>query len=1544
MAIQLNEVKVQKDVAEDISYTAWTLKNHDWSYIKSKLESATKIDPANADYKSVYNKVVSKEYNSITEKDYETLRQVLKYKKGFYEKGDEIAEIPGNGSGEFQLLDPGYYLIEISAPGGKTPTVNMETYLTNNASWKTADGKLVLKFGKANSTDRMRWSLSENGTVIAGGKYEINEQAVFLYQANNILSERKTYNDLINGNGKNGTSMVRSRDDASEKSVGYIDYYNDPSRDEKHHIYRENISMLSNGDLIYSSDEHTYTYLKDSFDADTVYSCSKYSHDDLYDFFEHSLNVFEDKKTFCKIIFSIKGYEFYASDSGVYDSFTVVSGMHPSLKANAISDGISGNTKDYETFKSLVDAGSFKDFEVKKLFVDAASCVMYNSLVATKTEGTYCTDGGHVYLIANIDAAVCNKKFTYKMDNGAGQVELSNPSFMTIKAGFGGLSKRDHKVCKSDIKKGQLDLGFGEKTFAEDNTQNIDGEVTFEIDGKVSGPSISGGGGKGSGMRRNDYGTLYWQDAETGYIKIKYLGDASLECSDLTVKLDKDSGDNELQLHTLTAGKNGTSFTVSNDGNIKVPNNTDIPIEINANSYTGNLLPVGTINEKSQLLSLRKVTKSYYKNGSIYRDCYEDLSSDMPISYTFYENGDYLGVEDDLNGYTIESIDDGFYEDENAATDIANIKFEMQNYDFNLNLMNLYNNVTVEDNETFDALKKTTTLQNKGSTKQNIYIHNTLDQVFQLSLEYGNTLDLEALYEFNDNSKTTLKRVENAEIAYSQMQFSKYTKRPADDSSVYYKEKTKVKVSGGQKVLITFFFSSQRLRIDETMSNFPNNTVFYPILYVPAASLPEQLNFDVSENNYGSWIGSKHLNDGAEPHIGGSRSFQVVEMTMPFASLSITAYVKKNAYKVNILNDLYLNIVPTVLSQKEEFEYGESIAIRFFLPKSMKVSNLRCLDESDEDQRKDIMYIQNNIKNIDPESFFSIGDAYQRISNLKSDSTELQWYEEEIKNLTEKSFFKDTLKYSLYCARNTVSSADGSDKDSDFMLRNLYRNFNPNVVKSLSDDYPIIVVHMSQNSLSLRLTSDYLLFSEVACIENGSSLGLSIFKRAHFLLMASAGRTGNGGNGVSGAASSDEGHNGGNGGDGYIGGNGGNGTGVNRWSPYIGLWRSIVLSDIGLSSGIAGGGGLCGRGFLSYGAIGTAGGTLIGRFHFRNISENGVNVLRLGAVPVYTGCHYLGVVTLQKTDWTNQHVNAVLSLKAGVAGQNGLDGIKSINRLGGYGGAPGTPSYVRIINNKFYQFRFGINFLSGSNFYQEISPLKGVFDNRPNIVKSGLFLGPGIRGNSSCNEYGYSGLKRAFTVRGRGEHLDSCPLMRATSLTSSLNYSDYKPFFSPIDSNFQFNSDMLSGDSFNNFSMNGIFFQKDGLGSDSVKERCLKWGDNEENLTFDKRDTGLSEMYTILNINQCIVKYDSCESLKMSLINAKIKAISHMSYESGVVIMLNIGDVEDGGRNSPNYISPLSIGGFTIEYGKYDTIAENDLVGYANNNVNNISTIFNYWR
>lgn len=1550
MAIQLNEVKVQKDVAEDISYTAWTLKNHDWSYIQSKLKEAESTDPANTSYKSIYSKVVNKEYSSITEEDYETLRQVLKYKKGFYEKGDEIADIPGDGNGEFQLLDPGYYLIEISAPGGKQPTIDMTSYLTNNAEWKTTDGKLVLKFGKADSTDKMWWTLRENDAVIAGGKYELNEQAVFLYKANNILSERKTYSDLI--------KTIRSRDDTSSKPDDYIDYYNDLSRDERFHIYKENISMLNDGDLIYSSDEHTYTYLKsDISDSNKIYSCSKYSHNDLYDFFEHHLNVFEDKKNFCKIIFSIKGYEFYANNPKVYEHFTIVTGMHrDTLNATAISDGKNGNKADYDIFKSLVDAGSFKDFEVKKLFTDTTCCNAYNALVASKTNGTYCTDGSHIYLIANIDAAVCNNKFTYKMDNGASQVELSNPSFMTIKVGFGGLSKREHEASQTDITKGQLDLGFGEKPFTEDEdntTLNEDGKAVFEIDGKAVNITASGGGGRGAGMRRNDYGTLYWQDAEPGYIKIKYLGDASLECSTMSISCDGK------ELHTLTAGKNGgTSFTVSNSSEIKVPNDTDIPIEINARSYTGNLLPDGIINKDSQLLSLRKVTKSYYKCGNIYRDYYEHLSSKSEISYKFYEHGDYLGIEDSTNGYTVESIYDGFSEGRVAVTNIADIKFEMQNYDFNLNLMCLYNNVTVEDNETFDALKKTTTLQNKGTTKQNIYIHNTLDQVFQLSLEYSNTLDLEALYEFNDNSIVTLKRVDNARIAYSQMQFSKYTKTTADDNSVYYKEKTKVKVSGGQKVFITFFFSSQRLRIDETMSNFPNSTVFYPILYVPDRNSPEQLDFDVSEDkeNNNNWKGADALKENG---IGGSRSFQVVEMTMPFASLSITAYVKKNSYKVNILNDLYLNILPTVLSQKEEFEYGESVAIRFFLQKSMKVSNLKCFDESIEKQ--DIMYIQNNIKNIYPESFFSIGDAYQRISNFSDDTAELQYCEEEIKNLTDKVFFKDTLKYELFCARNSVSSAEASDdKDNNgkdlFKLRNIYKNFDPSVVKSLSDDYPIIVVHMSQNSLSLRLTSDYLLFSEVACIENGSSLGLSIFKRAHFLLMASAGRTGNGGNGVSNTPTTGIGRNGGNGGDGYIGGNGGDGTGTSDWAPKVTWWNNVIPSNFGIVVAAAGGGGLGGRGFFGSGALGRAGQPANGRFHQLNITEfqyTNLSISGLGAVPVYIGCHYLGVVTLQKAQKNasnNQHVNAVLSLKAGVAGQNGLDGEKQNDKLSGYGGAPGTPSYVRVMNDDFYKLKFGENFLSGSAFYQGISSVQRdsnkLVDNTPNSIKSGLFLGPGIRGNSSANNNNYGGWFYVFRIKHGANRLNDCSNMTSTSLTGGLNYFNYWPFFEPIRSSTKFDISMLSSSNIrgDNFSMNGEFFRKSDIYSGAKKMNCLKWSSTEEKLTFNDAYTGLQNMYSILNINECIVKYRSCNSLRDNLINAKIKAISYMSYESGVVIMINLGDVEDSNKNRQNKISPNNIGGFTTDYGVYDTIAENDMTNYANNNVENISTIFNYWR
>lgn len=1412
---------------EDVETKTWLLKNYDPMVIITKIkeiESSTTSTAFKKLFKTLYQEVVDgtlaskikssssdADVSVLSEEELQLLGYVLRYKKGFYEQNETIVDINDPDSeGTFNLLDPGFYLIEVSGSGCDTGTdwdaksgINSnepfyKNLLTTCPEWKSEDGKVVLDFGS-----HMSWRIQikdEIGTVTSdfGGKFEMNDTNVFLFKSTFAKDEVLTLDDLVDIWKANIDPEVQEQDRKAyfldEDCTTVLDIYQFTDADKDLDSLKDYLGKIKDNTVLYSDKTDTSVtknVFLSSYDKNSTMQCYpylRYSTADFWDSFSlQNFDLLADVKVFFRVILSVNNYRLMLWDdngiSDLYDTIQICTKMHHMSDTYSNGKTVKGVATNvplgfyYNSILRAIDA-SGRNYNISnyslKYNAFNGGFPNYLSCVETKNGGAYGLDGGHIYLIVNLNK---NDVGTFSYSLKGQSVRIDKSEVLSIVANNGGMQNTSTNNASQTNLKDQLRFKIGEKSIYDadkETSLNKPGACSVIWHGNNIGSTVYGGGGKGSGVKRNIYDNLYWQDAEKGYIKITYLGDESLERKNYSfaaeshadIQVDgqtyygdsarwtSENSDAYVQSHVFFAGydDDGSSPTISSKSG-KFPVGTYIPIEFmslpESNSWIGNC----TIENDAggdELEGSKNFNQVGSRFGNVFTDEILSADNDVKLTAKYSRYGAFFDY-DESERYTIKSFNDDYLLE--AKEFYVDVAYEDQNIDINMDVLSRYNGRFTNDEDYYDAIGKKTSIvisndieDNSIPKQRNIYIVGTVQDVYQLSMSYANTLDLPQITDYFNTALTIMKYKEGVKIDHCEVyfDFNKIDASENDSKKSYYIEGKKLKVAGGQYVVIKVWFTSPRVRVNETLTNFPISAVYNDLCKdITYNDLDRQVfdprDLDQSGKNE-PWKNYKNL-------AGIDNSFEYIEFYMPSYSLNVDVYIEKNTHSVTILDDLYIRTTQRILSDKTEFEFYEPVPIGIELSKNIRVSNLYTpygvYEKNNTDSNNERCYIIKPKNNLKYESFFSFNKSYDNLDVDNEDKVKI--FQDEIvpiyndgtiNNNFNKIFISDTFWLKS-------SRLDISGQTSDNSLLGLSAVYQPQYASKFSDETAVYVFSMNNCSMTMRATSAYLPFTNLCIIENGQSIALSLFKPVSLVMAMSAGATGNGGNGSKYGNNVKEhtlimplfdlipGNIGGFGGDGFIGGTGGEGSTGTGIDAGVDDWHGVAITGFGLYYIGGAIGGLGGRGFLTSSGGGSPGAGSFGISGYASLygyEDVVTDSIIKNRTFLYTGCAFIGYfsINVKNTD-TTIYSGPNITIKTGIKGSDGTDGYGNETRNGG-GGGPGTPSYLRILNSDLFVINELYNMMPCHIYSDSPNAKNYIFSNTNEY--SNIFLGPGIRGQA----------------------------------------------------------------------------------------------------------------------------------------------------------------------------------------------------------------------
>lgn len=1528
---------IENDILEidpnyDVETKNWLLKNYDPMYLIERFQGMEKDTSTygtkfkklfNALYQSILNGTFSKKVadsngdlteNGISEDELKILNYVLRYKKGFYEKGQQIVSIKeDNSSGHFNLLDPGYYLIEVSGPGqeGGTDFASRDTLggnnyydnvLTRQLKWCSEDGKITLWLGSHMSWRIQIKDVNNESDEDFGGKFELNDKNVFLFKSSYAKDDVVTPDDVRLTFDENSVGHYYSSNDGKGKEISSLKqlrnntviYYKDEAKD-----YQEKVFLNISKDELDNDSTQCYKYL----DYMTANFWDKFS---LSNF-----DMLTDTNDFAKIILSANSYRLRISNDAMYDYLKICANLHE-VDSNVLCDSIKGVYRDILTKKIKNDcAYLISNFDLKKLYRQGTVYENYfNQIALIKNTGYYYLDAGHAYVIVNLRKNDVGR-FDYTVSSNKTSIHKNDVLSITANSG----DKSDQTANNNDttnLEENLLEFKIGEQSIYNDINRGTLGSCVVSWHGSTT--TTFGGGGKGSGVKRNLYNNLYWQDAEKGYIKITYLGDESLETANVAGL----SSTDDIESHVLFADYDeGNTAELSNDG--KLPKNSSLPIEFRrkANTFKGNsMISLNNADDTTKLSGASNLNKILYRYGNIYRDYVECCAlDDLTFEIADHENGRFFDY-DKTDDFKITSFSDDFLtgSPEESLLKVS-ISYANQNLDLDVDLLSQYNSANVEDEDTFDAIKKKTAFSIECN---NFYIISFLQEVYQLTVSYKNSLDLEQITDYFNTSKVIYKNQRSVKIDHSTMNLFFDKGKPYSDNKStekYVIENKKYKLAGGQKVVLRLFFTSPRVRVSKSLSNFPANASFSQLCNEICNDAGFKYYFDPRDEQ---WKTTKiNLYNFYQEDTD---SFEYVEFFMPLYSLNLNVFIEKNTYKVTLIPDLYEVLNQSFINSKTEYEFYEPVSVLCSMPSYSRVSNLFITSSheiaaSSENRNNDRWYVVKPKNDLDYESFISFGSAYDELDLVRSsDGTmDKQIYNilsEEIRPIYGdkfKSVFPDTSKlFELSSVRQVFVPSDVRTKLGGFY--SVSAVLQQNYVKQIIDENFIYVFSMPQCDVQIRLTAAILPFSKLQLLENGQAGNIRLFKNCTLVAFMSGGATGNGGNGAESTVDSQgRTSQGGYGGDGYIGGNSGN-SGSNSFipKPSVRKWQGFIPIGFSIYASYAGGYTYGGNGFLSCGAMGSRGDSAFNTHHnvVTNMASPTDAADAMQTTFLYTGSIFLGMISFQNNALNDQQV--VLICKSGVQGNNGIDGTSGagIYYLNGEGGGNGTPTYLKCSNDNvsMTEHNAAISIIYGNDN----------IENRFKSDKSGIdtiFLGGGIRGQAYTHgntvresvRILYLGVPISFNFGG------DIPFDTSTNL-NEVPSTNQKFRYAYVNENAYTN--------FKDYKDSKEFTLSSGLryrcGIKNSPNRGISWSDYEQSL-LGYEDPNDNKLYALFNTNgfwNDVTKAYNRTAIK-SYIDMKISGYSSLGYQSGLIMLYCLNETAAGDSSGRNVKR-------TVDYDKID--------------------------
>lgn len=1519
---------IENDILEidpnyDVETKNWLLKNYDPMYLITRFQNmeedantyGTKFKKLfNALYQSILNGTFSKKVtdsngnvteNGISEDELKVLNYVLRYKKGFYEKGQQIVSIKEDGVGHFNLLDPGYYLIEVSGPGqeGGTDFADKNTLggdnyyenvLTKNRKWCSEDGKITLWLGS-----RMSWRIKIEAKNVKtqnfGGKFELNDKNVFLFKSTYTKDDVVTPDDVSSTFEESSENHYYSSNDGNGEKISSLKQLrnNTVIYDKKGKDYQEKVFLNISKDELDDNSTQCYKYL----DYTTANFWDKFSLDNF--------DILTEVNDFAKIILSINGYRLCIDTNNeefktqIYSYLKICTNLHDvdDTNINVLHSEI-GSYYQKILKKKIRNESAYliSDFYLKTLYRSSAAYQSYFSKIAQiKNKGYYYLDAGHAYVIVNLRKDDVGR-FDYTVSSSI--TSISKQNVLSITANTGGKSNQTANNKDTTDLNEKLEFKIGEKSIYDDNVGNRGTLGSCVVSWHRNTTTMLGGGGKGSGVKRNLYDNLYWQDAEKGYIKITYLGDESL---DLVNVKGLSSNNDEVELHVLFANYDGNTAKFLNEG--KLPKNSSLPLEFRrkVDTFKGNsIISLTAADDVTKLSGASNLNKTLYRHGNIYRDYVECCASDLTFEMNNYPNGHFFDY-DKTDDFKITSFSDGFLK---GPSDLAvGISYTNQNLDLNVDLLSQYNNAVVEDEDNFDAIKKKTAF---SVSCNNFYVISSLQEVYQLTVSYKNSLDLEQITDYFDTAKVIYSAQQSVKIDHSTMNLffdrgkpyasNKYTEK-------YVIENKKYKLAGGQKVMLRFFFTSPRVRVSKSLSNFPASTNFTELCNEACNDTDFQYYFDPrKEDKDGNtcWETTKSY---LKTFYGeDTDSFEYVEFFMPSYSLNLNVLIEKNTYKMTLLSDLYEVLSQSFINSKTEYEFYEPVPVLCSMPSYSRVSNLyiTASDQAkvtEENKDNDRWYVVKPKDFLDYESFVSFGSAYDELDLIKSAENSRQVYSilskeirpiygSEFSNVFHNEFVLSSVRESFLSDEVKSSSSCNGFYIVSTVLRQNY-------VKQVIDENFVYTFSMPQCDMQIRLTAAILPFSKLLLLENGQASNVRLFKNCTLVAFMSGGATGNGGNGAASTVSSQgTTSQGGYGGDGYIGGNSGD-SGSNAVSdrPYVDTWKGFIPTGFSIYVFYAGGITYGGNGFLSCGALGSKGDSAYNTHH--NITTKMYSIIDANQVTfLYTGTIFLGTISFKNEGTNNQQV--VLTCKSGVQGNDGINGTSGagIYYLNGEGGGNGTPTYLLCSNKN----------VSMSEHNAAISEIYGN-DNIENDFKTdrigikAIFLGGGIRGQAYTHGNEFREHVKFFGIPPYLDFGSEYDYDISENL-NKVKSTDPKFRYAFTTENAYTNSE--------NYKKSTQFTMSSGLryrcGLESHPSQGISWSAYEASLLGYSPSS--TKLYALFNTKGFWkdVKSAYNQTAVQHYIEMRISGYSALSYQSGLLMLYCLNETAKDGRNAKQTI------------------------------------------
>lgn len=926
------------------------------------------------------------------------------------------------------------------------------------------------------------------------------------------------------------------------------------------------------------SDEIKSGFASPSNDPDFTVGSSQSK---FYDFFKFQSNPLEKEFFYLKSV--LNKYSLFVDD--------IHNGKKGYLTYNSFVYDNANNCK-YKYYKDIIDynikTGTLKEFEFSRFLTIEDGFFNENYL--------HGGDGGYCSVIIYIDK---EQKVSYHVGSYATE---SDTSVKLVTSGLDiyaecGCKSTKNKYSKtqraSSSVKGLKDIVLSNSFKDVSSKKTETGKFNFHIgenfdykdyksgcgrayaafDGQGAEFCTFGGGRLGSGIRLNNFNTAYYQKPENGKIKITYLGSLYSKY----VLFDDISKNDTSNIECLT-------HIVKTNGQSRLPLGCNVNFKFFTSQYDGGIfidnscIDDKNISDKDRLLNY------------ISFQLKSDFEKDVQFSYSFKSKHKYIDFSVDEDNFVLENTND-FYDkvlgyDSNGDDSFSlDLKF-LYSKSYITSLLyayNKFNECTYNDKSSYNAYLQSF---DENSYKSSyifsnfkcIKIINIFESIIAISFNYESTrVSLPAI---NDSYGNTVYYAENGYI-----EKIKYTLTDETDDLKYYTYNNKFIIPVGSSIVIKLFYNTGRVILDESLSTYNGS---FDVL---------DKNVDLS-NEYHPY---KYFNPSFE------ENYQYIKFT-PASSQEVKFVIKKYAFNLSVLPDIYGQLNVSCLENKMSFEPGEEVNLSFPLKNYIRVSHLLnyAYEDYTDKQSDKIMYkVTEKLHKF--ESFFQVGH-----------NTDLNLCDDKIAALLNREgcYGIESNQDGVFCLsqREINCRIDKNDIYKSFDYDEQIRNGKLSSIicasyKPITEELITIRFYFKENDISIRLTADYNPCEKIQVVENGDSSIIDIFKNYSFVLFGCGGPTGNGQSGGNAKSSTEDAHFGGNGGDGYHGGNGGNGGNTkNIAKPTPNKWKNFLLVGVNINGYYSGEGGLAGRGFIECGSHGTNGRNVIADACLGQVNESNLDL------------------------------------------------------------------------------------------------------------------------------------------------------------------------------------------------------------------------------------------------------------------------------------------------------------------------------------------------